>query len=104
MSAPLGPEVAEARDLHLQDREHQYELAHFRANPQVETAEKIPAEVGVPHSGRDATKGSPATTLVDTEISEEDKPKGLAFMLIISKSCRYLLTISIRYQYAIADT
>lgn len=96
MSVPLGPEVAEARDLHLQDRQHEHELAHIRANAQSDTTEKVPAQVGIPE---DATKGSPAETLVDAEMSEEEKPKGLAFMLIISKSHQYLLTS----QYALAN-
>jgi hypothetical protein len=97
MSAPLGPEVAEARNIHLNDAGYQYELDHLRDNPQSKPAEKKPAEVVTPEVGGDAAKGSPATTLVDTEISEEEKPKGLAFMLIISMSSQYLLAIPMRY-------
>lgn len=73
MSAPLGPEVAEARNLHLPHDDLQHN-----------NAEKVQSQVAIPE-GKDIAKASPATTLVDTEISEEEKPKGLAFMLIISK-------------------
>ena len=87
MSMPTGPEVAETQDLHLNPKQNGV-LANSGTSPAL-------VQNGKGQPNREINDASPHSTLVEedpTAISEDAKPKGLAFALIIRESYDFTLS------------
>lgn len=91
MSAPLGPEVAEARDLHLAEHHHS-NFHHPNEQHDIPTGRTTATSNNkISTSTDNTTTGlttgiadkSPAETLVDAGLSEDERPKGAKFFAII---------------------
>ena len=106
MSLPVGPEVMESQDLNLRHSQHplgQPVEVNSGMQPVKEgvgrdrSGSPTPTLTGQSGDGRNDLQpgkevvdrnrsGSPVPTLVEDGIAEDEKPKGLAFALIISES------------------